>query len=45
MTGSWFEFYSEFPHLSGAQSGFGQKFDVSLFVIIIKSGKGRYAAS
>lgn len=34
------EFYAEFLHLSGVQLGAGQKFDVSLFVIIIKRAKG-----
>lgn len=38
MTGSWFEFYSEFFRFSGVQSGFGQKFDISLFMIMIKRG-------
>lgn len=34
------EFYSELLHLSGVQLGTGQKFDVNLFMIIIKSAKG-----
>lgn len=36
MTGSWFEFCSEFLRFSGVQSDLGQKFDVSLFVMIIE---------
>lgn len=36
MTGSCFEFYSEFLHLSGIRSDFRQIFDVSLFAIIME---------
>lgn len=45
MTDFWVEFYSEFFHFSGVQSDFGQKFYVSLFVIIIKNGNYWYMAS